>query len=89
MRPFESDFDDLDEFDEFDELDYGGVQTIRRMIKNRPRDEQRLEEHRRARPAGKHRRKYEDWSEYEDDSDYFDYNAEEFDRFSGLDFDRH
>ena len=76
MRPFESDFDDFDEFDGFEELDHGGVQTIRRMIHTRPRDEHRLEEHRRTRPAGKHRRKY-------------DYNAEEFDRFSGLDFDRH
>lgn len=89
MRPFESDFDDFDEFDGFEELDHGGVQTIRRMIHTRPRDEHRLEEHRRTRPAGKHRRKYDDWSKCDDDSDYFDYNAEEFDRFSGLDFDRH
>lgn len=90
MRPFDDDFDDFDEYEEFEEIDelgYGGVQAIRRMIQDRKRNEYQFEEDRRGRQKGKHRRKHDDWSKYDDfdSSDYFEYNADEFDRYSGLD----
>ena len=90
MRPFDDDFDDFDEYEEFEEIDelgYGGVQAIRRMIQDRTRDEHQFEEYRQARRNGKRRRKYDDWSKYDDfdDEDCFDYNPDEFDRYSGLD----
>ena len=79
MRPYDSDYDDLDDFE------VPGVRSIRHMINERQRDELQLRGRRLVGPFGKIHGSDDDWDEFNDS----DYDADEFDRYSGLDFDSH
>jgi len=80
MRPIDSNYNDFEDFD------YGGVETVRRMIKRRQRDDLKHAVQRRAGLADKERWVNDDWGKYDcdGDPDYRDYDADEFDRYSGI-----
>jgi len=82
MRPYDSDYDDFDEFDDFE---VSGIRAIRHMMNERQRDELRLRGRRRAGPSGKGSWSDNEWGDFND----FDYDADEFDKYSGLTIDNY
>jgi hypothetical protein len=80
---------EYDEFDEFDEFDFADNFAIKRINQEQKREEIRLAKRRSSR-GSRGRNRFDDY--YEDhldkkyigsiDSDYDDYNEDEFDSFS-------
>ena len=79
MRPYDTDYDDLDDFE------VSGVRAIRHMINERQRDELRLRGRRLVGPLGKDHWSDNEWDDFNDS----DYDADEFDKYSGLTIDNY
>jgi len=73
MRPF---------YEYFDGIDFGDELTVSRVLREQRREEQRLASRRvRGRKDASHLDAFED---YDQSSEYPDYDADEFDRYSDL-----
>ena len=71
--------DDYDDVNEFDDTAYGDLDSIRHLIDEAQRKEERFS--RRRRRPDKH--------DLSSNDDFDDYDEDEFDGFSGLDFEHH
>lgn len=72
-----------DDFEEFDDFDFADTMTVNRIMRMERRDSRRLGP-RRGRGFREEDYADERYVDFEEDPDYADYDADEFDSFQGF-----
>lgn len=78
--------------DEFDEFVFGDSDMVQKIMREQEREERRLASRRRRTATAKYRfepvDEIDDFSDLDsfEETDFSDYNEDEFDRYSGLEF---